>query len=222
MIELYSYRTSNGRKVSIMLEECGLDYELRTVDITVGEQNEAWFLAINPNGRIPAIIDRNGPDGRPLTLFESGAILLYLATKTDRFLPVDTKGRWVSLQWLMLQMGGVGPMFGQAFHFRHQAPASARCEDIAYGKRHYDDEVCRLCEVLDSRLSGCAYLAGEDYSIADMAVFPWIALHGWLEFELPAMPNLERWYACIRERPAVQRGMDVPRVVQPNKARRLA
>ena len=138
MIDLYTYRTSNGRKASIMLEECGLDYALHIVDITRGEQNAAAFRAINPNGRIPAIVDRDGPDGGPLTLFESGAILLYLAQKTKKFLPPDEKARWRAIQWLMWQMGGVGPNFGQAFHFLHQYPEDAPKEAIAYGQAHPD------------------------------------------------------------------------------------
>lgn len=210
MIDLYTYRTSNGRKVSIMLEECGLDYALHIVDITVGEQDAAAFRAINPNGRIPAIVDRNGPDGAPLALFESGAILLYLAQKTGAFLPDDESGRWIAIQWLMWQMGGVGPNFGQAFHYFHQHPEDAPADAIEYGRRRYGGEVRRLCAVMDARLSESGFLAGPDYTVADIATYPWIALHKWFDLDLAAMPHLRRWYETIKARPAVQRGMDVP------------
>lgn len=210
MIDLYTYRTSNGRKASIMLEECGLDYALHIVDITVGEQDVPSFRAINPNGRIPAIIDRDGPGGEPLALFESGAILLYLAGKTGRFLPSDEADRWIATQWLMWQMGGVGPNFGQAFHYLHQHPDDAPVAAIAYGRDRYMGEVCRLCAVMDDRLADSAFLAGAEYSVADIAIFPWIALHKWFDLDLAAMPHLRGWYDTIKARPAVQRGMDVP------------
>ena len=210
MIDLYTYRTSNGRKASIMLEECGLDYALHIVDITAGEQDEAGFRAINPNGRIPAIIDHDGPAGEPLALFESGAILLYLADKTGKFLPEDEIGRWIATQWLMWQMGGVGPNFGQAFHFLHQHPADAPDAAIAYGRDRYVAEVRRLCRVMDDRLAANQFLAGGDYSVADIATFPWIALHRWFDLDLAAMPHLRRWYDIVAARPAVTRGMDVP------------
>ena len=210
MIDLYTYRTSNGRKASIMLEECGLDYALHIVDITAGEQDEAGFRAINPNGRIPAIIDHDGPAGEPLALFESGAILLYLADKTGKFLPEDEIGRWIATQWLMWQMGGVGPNFGQAFHFLHQHPADAPDATIAYGRDRYVAEVRRLCRVMDDRLAANQFLAGGDYSVADIATFPWIALHRWFDLDLAAMPHLRRWYDIVAARPAVTRGMDVP------------
>lgn len=210
MIDLYTYRTSNGRKASIMLEECGLDYVLHIVDITKGEQDAPAFRAINPNGRIPAITDRDGPDGAPLTLFESGAILLYLAQKTGMFLPPDEKGRWVAVQWLMWQMGGVGPNFGQAFHFLHQYPEDVPEEEIAYGRARYGGEVSRLCDVADARLAEAAFLAGDDYSVADIATYPWIALHKWFGLDLARWPHLRRWCEEIGGRPAVRRGMDVP------------
>lgn len=210
MIDLYTYRTSNGRKVSIMLEECGLDYELHVVDITRGEQDAAAFRAMNPNGRIPAIIDRNGPDGAPLSLFESGAILLYLAQKTEKFLPPDERDRWVAVQWLMWQMGGVGPSFGQAFHFLHQFPDDAPEDEIAYGRARYGGEVSRLCDVMDARLAEAAFLGGDDYSVADIATYPWIALHKWFGLDLARWPHLRRWCDEVGARPAVRRGMDVP------------
>jgi len=210
MIDLYTYRTSNGRKASIMLEECGLDYTLHIVDITAGEQDAKVFRAINPNGRIPAIIDRDGPDGEPLALFESGAILLYLAGKTGRFLSSDEAGRWIATQWLIWQMGGVGPNFGQAFHYLHQHPEDAPVAAIEYGRERYVGELRRLCAVMDERLADSVFLAGADYSVADIATFPWIALHKWFDLDLAAMPHLRRWYDTIKARPAVQRGMDVP------------
>lgn len=210
MIDLYTYRTSNGRKVSIMLEECALDYDLHIVDITTGEQDSGAFRALNPNGRIPAIADRDGPGGAPLSLFESGAILLYLADKTGRFLPAEPRARWIATQWLMWQMGGIGPNFGQAFHFLHQHPEDAPADAIAYGRERYGGEVERLCRVMEGELSRHAFLAGPEYTVADIATFPWIALHKWFALDLAAMPHLRRWYDEIRERPAVQRGMDVP------------
>lgn len=210
MIDLYTYRTSNGRKASIMLAECGVDYTLHIVDITAGEQDAPAFRAINPNGRIPAIVDRDGPDGAPLALFESGAILLYLAQKTGSFLPENEKDRWAAIQWLMWQMGGVGPNFGQAFHFLHQHPEDAPDAAVAYGSERYGGEVRRLCDVLDARLAEAAFLAGDDYSVADIATYPWIALHKWFGLELAALPHLRRWYGEIKARPAVQQGMDVP------------
>lgn len=210
MIDLYTYRTSNGRKVSIMLAECGLDYDLHIVDITAGGQDTPAFRALNPNGRIPAIVDRDGPDGAPLTLFESGAILLYLARKTGMFLPEDEKDRWVAIQWLMWQMGGVGPNFGQAFHFLHQHPEDAPDDAIAYSRARYGGEVRRLCDVMETRLAETAFLAGEDYSVADIATYPWIALHKWFGLDLAALPHLRQWYETIKARPAVRQGMDVP------------
>lgn len=210
MIDLYTYRTSNGRKVSIMLAECGLDYDLRIVDITAGGQDTPAFRAINPNGRIPAIVDRDGPDGAPLTLFESGAILLYLAQKTGMFLPEDERNRWIAIQWLMWQMGGVGPNFGQAFHFLHQHPEDAPDDAIAYGRARYGGEVRRLCDVMETRLAETAFLAGDDYSVADIATYPWIALHKWFGLDLAALPHLRQWYETIKARPAVRQGMDVP------------
>lgn len=210
MIDLYTYRTSNGRKASIMLEECGLDYALHIVDITADEQDSPAFRAFNPNGRIPAIVDADGPRGAPLALFESGTILLYLAQKTGLFLPEDEKARWVAIQWLMWQMGGVGPNFGQAFHFLHQHPADAPDDAIAYGRARYGGEVRRLCDVMNARLAEATFLAGEDYSVADIATYPWVALHKWFDLDLDALPHLRRWYGEIKARPAVQRGMDVP------------
>jgi GST-like protein len=212
MIDLYTYRTSNGRKASIMLEEVGLDYVVHVVDITRGGQDAPAFRAINPNGRIPAIVDRDGPGGLPYALFESGAILMYLADKMGMLLPSAARvaERHRVIQWLMVQMGGVGPMFGQAFHFLHQTPDDAPEDAIAYGRRRYGGEVRRLCAVIDGRLADSAFLGGDDYSIADIATFPWLALHRWFDLDFADIPNLARWLEVVGSRPAVQLGMNVP------------
>ena len=169
MIDLYSMATPNGHKVHIMLEECGLPYRVHHIDIGKGDQFTPEFLAISPNNKIPAIVDPNGPDGKPLSLFESGAILVYLASKVDRFLGHSTREKYTVLQWLMFQMGGLGPMLGQAHHFRIYAP-----EKIDYAVNRYTNEAKRLYGVLDKQLSQHAYLAGDHYSIADIACFPWV------------------------------------------------
>ena len=204
MIELHTWSTPNGRKVSVMLEECGLPYNVHKVNIGQGEQFKPEFLSISPNNRIPGIVDPDGPDGKPMKLFESGAILVYLSGKTGKFLPASTRGKYTALQWLMFQMGGVGPMFGQAHHFLRAAP-----EQVPYGIKRYTDETRRLYGVLDKRLSEAAFLADE-YSIADIATFPWIARHEWHKVELTEFPNVKRWYDTINRRPAVVRGMAVP------------
>ncbi len=169
MIEVYSWATPNGHKIHIMLEECGLAYRAIPIDIGTGAQFAPEFLAISPNNKIPAIVDPDGPDGMPISLFESGAILLYLAAKTGRFLPADVRGRYATLEWLMFQMGGVGPMLGQAHHFRMYAP-----EQIAYAVDRYSNEAKRLYGVLDRRLATSAFVAGDEYTIADIAIFPWL------------------------------------------------
>ena len=204
MIDLYTWSTPNGRKVSIMLEETGLPYRVHAVDITKGEQHKTEFLAINPNAKIPAIVDPTGPDGQPITLFESGAILIYLAEKTGKFLPADPRTRYLTLQWLMFQMGGVGPMFGQAHHFLKFAP-----EPVPYATERYTKETRRLYGVLDARLKQAPYLAGE-YSIADIATYPWVARCEWHCVELADFPNVKAWFERIGTRPAVQKGMVVP------------
>jgi GST-like protein len=205
MIDFYTWTTPNGRKVSIMLEECGLPYRVHPVDISKGDQFKPAFLAINPNHRIPAIVDSAGPDGKPLPLFESGAILVYLSGKTGgRFLPQTDRGKYIALQWLMFQMGGVGPMFGQAHHFMR-----AKKDEIPYGTERYGAEAKRLYGVLNTRLSEAAYLADE-YSIADIATYPWVARHEWHRVDLAAFPAVKRWYDTIGARPAVARGMAVP------------
>ncbi len=203
-IELYTWSTPNGRKVSIALEEMDLGYNTHPINITKDEQFDPDFLKISPNNKIPAIVDPEGPDGAPFALFETGAILIYLAEKTGRFLPQDAKTRYVCLQWLMWQMGGFGPMLGQAHHFRRFAP-----EQIPYSVERYTKETARLYRVLDGRLGEAAYLAG-DYTIADMATYPWAARHEWQGIALEDYPNVKRWYDEIAARPGVARGMAVP------------
>ena len=209
MIELYTWGTPNGRKASIMLEECGLPYRVHKVDITQGEQFAPAYLAINPNGKIPAIVDSDGPgEGakkRPITMMESGAILVYLAGKSGRFLPESVRGKYEALQWLMFQMGGVGPMFGQTHHFLRYAP-----EKVDYAIGRYTRETARLYGVLNARLGKHEYLADE-YSIADIATFPWVARHEWHDVALATYPHVLRWFKAIANRPAVQRGMAVPK-----------
>lgn len=206
MIDLYTWSTPNGSKVSIMLEELGLAYEVHPIDINKNEQFQPWFLKIAPNNRIPAIVDRDGPDGKPLSLFESGAILIYLAEKTKSpLLPADARGRATAIQWLMWQMGGVGPMFGQAHHFLRFAK-----EDVPYGKKRYHDEAKRLYGVMDRRLAEAPYLAGDVYTIADVATYPWVARHEWHQVDLAEFVHVRRWFDVLGRRPAVEKGMKVP------------
>ena len=204
MIEVYSWATPNGHKVHIMLEECGLPYRTIAVDIGAGDQFKPEFLAISPNNKIPAIVDRDGPGGKPISLFESGAILMYLAAKTGRFMPEDIRGRYDVLQWLMFQMGGVGPLLGQAHHFRIYAP-----EKIPYAIDRYSNEARRLYGVMNKRLANSTYLAGAQYSIADIAVFPW--LRSWKNqgIDWNDHPHLRGWFDEISARPAVMRGVEV-------------
>jgi GST-like protein len=204
MIELYTWGTPNGRKVSIMLEECALPYNVHRIDIGKGDQHAPEFLAISPNGKIPAIVDTEGPDGEPMPLFESGAILIYLAGKAGKFLPASLRGKYEALEWLMFQMGGVGPMFGQVHHFVRQAK-----EEVPYAIERYSREKDRLYGVLDKRLGEAEYLAGE-YSIADIATYPWVARHEWHRTNLEDFPNVKRWFDALSARPGVQRGMAVP------------
>ena len=206
MIDLYTWTTPNGRKVSVMLEECGLAYRAHEINIGKDEQFTPEFQAINPNGRIPAIIDSEGPDGKSITMFESGAILIYLAGKTGKFLPKSARNKYDALQWLMFQMGGVGPMFGQTHHFLRAAK-----EKIPYGIERYSKETRRLYAVLDKRLAHQSYLAAGEYTIADIATYPWIARHEWHQVALEEFPNVKRWFDAIGARPAVRRGMDVPK-----------
>ena len=206
MIDLHYWPTPNGWKISIMLEECGLPYALKPVNIGRGEQFSAEFLAISPNNRMPAIVDHDPPGGgAPIALFESGAILIYLAEKTGRFLPADLRGRHATLQWLMWQMGGLGPMAGQNGHFLLYAP-----EKIPYALERYSKEVNRLYGVLDAQLARTGrYVAGGDYGIADIAIFPWIRTHKAQQIALAEFPHVERWYNALFERAAVKRGLDL-------------
>jgi GST-like protein len=203
MIELYAWGTPNGRKPLIMLEETGVPYTLHKINIMKGDQNQPDYLKINPNAKIPAMIDNEGPGGRPLRVFESGAMLIYLGEKTGKFHGADARARIAALEWLMFQMGGVGPMFGQAHHFLRQAP-----EQIPYAQERYVKEVRRLYGVMNTRLGEAPYLAG-DYSIADMATYPWVARYEWHKVALAEFPNVERWFKAIAARPAVERAMAV-------------
>jgi GSH-dependent disulfide-bond oxidoreductase len=202
MIDLYFWPTPNGQKVSIFLEEAGLPYKVIGVNIGKGEQFEPRFLEISPNNKIPAMVDHEGPDGQPISVFESGAMLIYLAEKTGKFMPKDARGRYQVIEWVMFQMGTVGPMLGQANHFRNYAP-----ERLQYAIDRYVNESKRIFNVMDRRLAGREYLAGE-YSIADMASWPWIVTRG-KDGEYAEFANLKRWVDAIGERPAVKRGMAV-------------
>lgn len=204
MIDFYTWRTPNGYKISIMLEECGLPYQVFPIDITKNQQFAPDYLKISPNNKIPTIVDHEGPGGKPLSLFESGAILIYLAEKTGKFLSADSRIRYATLQWLMWQMGGFGPMLGQAHHFRRFAP-----EKVPYAIDRYTSEAKRLYGVLEKRLSEAAYLA-EEYSIADMAVFPWATRHEWQGIDIAEFPNIKRWLDAIGARVAVKAGLAVP------------
>lgn len=200
MIDLYTFTTPNGRKASIMLEEVGLPYNVHKIDITKNDQFTPEYIAINPNSKIPAIIDRDAD----MTVFESGAILMYLAEKTEKLLPTDQKGRYLVIEWLMLQMGSVGPMFGQLNHFKKFAP-----EKIPYAIERYEKETLRLYGVLDQQLKDNEFICG-DYSIADVATYPWVAVYQSQELTLDNHPNLKRWVETVQQRPAVQSGMKVP------------
>lgn len=204
MIDVYSWPTPNGRKVHIMLEECGLEYNAHPINIGKAEQFKPDFLEISPNNRIPAITDDQGPDGNPISLFESGAILIYLAEKTDKFLPKDQRLKYETIQWLMFQMGGVGPMFGQSNHFSHYA-----VEKIPYAIDRYVNESRRLYSVMDKRLEQVKYLAGNDYSIADIATHPWAQGFERRGVNENEYPNVKRWVELIHNRPAVKRGIQV-------------
>ena len=203
-IDVFSWPTPNGHKVHIMLEECGLPYRAHPINIGKGDQFAPEFLAISPNNKIPAITDPDGPDGQPISLFESGAILVYLAGKTGQFMPQGDRERYDVLQWLMFQMGGVGPMLGQAHHFRLYAP-----EKLPYAIERYTNEAKRLYGVIDKQLAKHRFIAGKSYSIADIAIFPW--LRSWQNqgIVLDDYPHLKKWFEGIAERPAVQRGVKV-------------
>ena len=202
-IQLYYWPTPNGWKLSIFLEEAGLPYEVVPVNIMAGDQYDPEFLKISPNNKMPAIVDPDGPDGEPISMFESGAILIYLAEKTSMLLPESPRQRLLVLQWLMFQMGHVGPMLGQAHHFRSYAP-----EKIAYAIDRYTNEAARLYNVMDDRLTQTEFFA-DDYSIADIAIFPWLRSHDVQGQDMNDFPNLKRWFDAMNERPAVQRGLKV-------------
>ena len=206
MIDLYTWTTPNGRKVSIMLEECALPYRVHKINIgTNAEQFTAEYLKINPNGKIPSIVDSDGPGGKRIAMMESGAILIYLAEKTKKFFP--EKYHYQVLQWLMFQMGGVGPMFGQAHHFMR-----AKKDEIPYGSERYGNEAKRLYGVMDLQLQKNEFISGSEYTIADMAIYPWTARYEWHRVDLASFKNVKRWYDKVGARPAVVKGMAVPAV----------
>ena len=214
MIDLYYWTTPNGHKISLFLEEAGLPYNVHPINISQGDQFKPDFLKIAPNNRIPAIVDQNPSDGgAPISLFESGAILLYLAEKTGQFIPKNLRSRQEALQWLFWQMGGLGPMAGQNHHFSQFAP-----EKIPYAIKRYVDETARLYGVLDRRLADRAFVAGEDYSIADMAIYPWIVSHKWQSQSLEDFPHVQRWFNSIKERPATVRAYELVQKVNPPKS----
>ena len=219
MIDLYYWPTPNGHKITIFLEETGLDYKIVPVNIGKGEQFTPEFLKISPNNRMPAIVDHKGPGGKPLALFESGAILIYLGEKTGKFLPTEPHAKYTTIQWVMFQMGGVGPMFGQRGHFMRAAP-----EKIPYAIDRYTNESRRLLNVMEKRLGEAEYLAG-DYSIADMATFPWVVGTRREPEQLESRPNFTRWLDAIAERPAVKRGLavmgDLPQTPLSDEARSI-
>ena len=207
MIDFYTCATPNGQKIHIMLEETGLEYSEHWIDINKGDQFAPEFLAISPNNKIPAILDDDGPGGAPLSLFESGAILLYLARKTGKFLPEEPGTHWDVMQWLFWQVGGFGPMLGQAHHFNAYAPMNPSGPVVLpYAQARYTNEAGRLYHVLDRRLAERDHVAG-DYSIADMAIFPWCRLYGRQGLRIEDFPNVKRWFDVIAARPAVAEGM---------------
>ena len=204
MIDLYTWPTPNGHKVHIMLEELEIPYKVIPINIGEGDQFKPDFLKISPNNKMPAMVDPDGPDGAPISIFESAAILLYLAEKTGRFMPQDMRGRYNAMQWLMFQMGSVGPMLGQAHHFRGYAPRK-----IKYAIDRYTNEAGRIYGVINRRLGESAWLAGDDYSIVDMATFPWLRSYERQGQVLEDFPYLKKWFETIEARPAVQRGVEV-------------
>jgi GST-like protein len=202
MITLHAWPTPNAHKVSIMLEECGLEYEVEAVDITTGDQFAPAFLDLSPNNRMPALVDDEGPEGKSVSIFESGAILIYLADKTGKFMPPSGNARYDVMQWLMFQMGNLGPICGQAHHFRDAAP-----DRVPYAINRFTDEAGRLYGVMDRRMAETTYLAGDGYSIADMACWPWVRVHRYHGQPWDNFPNVKRWFDDIAARPAVQEGM---------------
>ena len=204
MIDLYTWPTPNGHKIHIMLEETGLPYRVHAIDIGAGDQFKPEFLKISPNNKMPAMIDSDGPDGKPISMFESGAMLLYLASKSGKFLPENLRERWSTLQWLMFQMGGVGPMLGQAHHFLVYAP-----EKIPYAMQRYSKEANRLYGVMDRRLAESKFIACDEYTIADMAIMPWLRYPDRQGVDIADYPHVKKWFDGIAARPAVQRGLQV-------------
>ena len=206
MYDLYTWGTPNGRKVSVMLEECGLGYNVHKINIGQNvDQFTPAYVAMNPNSKIPVLVDSDGPEGKPYAMMESGAILIYLSGKTGKFLPKSTKGKYDALQWLMFQMASVGPMFGQVHHFLRAAP-----EPVPYAENRYVKEKDRLYAVLNSRLGQVPYLAGDEYTIADIATYPWVSRFDYHKTNLADFPNVKAWFDKLGARPAVQRGMAVP------------
>ncbi len=204
MIDLYTWPTPNGHKIHIMLEETGLPYSVHPIDIGAGDQFKPEFLKISPNNKMPAMVDSDGPGGKPISMCESGAMLLYLASKTGKFLPEDIRERWSTLQWLMFQMGGVGPMLGQAHHFLGYAP-----EKIAYAMNRYSREANRLYDVMDRRLAESKFIACDAYTIADIAIMPWLRVPERQGVDITDYPHVNKWFDGIAARPAVQRGLAV-------------
>jgi GST-like protein len=204
-IDLYTWKTSNGKKATIMLEECGLPYNIHPIDISTDVQFSDEFVKINPNSKIPAMIDPDGPGGKPYTLFESGAMLMYLAEKSGKFMPKEMGARYQVIQWVMFQMGGIGPIFGQVHHFKRAAK-----EQVPYAINRYYNECRRLYGVLDKHLADKDYLANNEVSIADFCVLPWVFRHTWQEVDLADFPNVNRWYDTLMARPALTRGMNLP------------
>ena len=206
MYDLYTWGTPNGRKVSVMLEECGFAYNVHKINIGQNvDQFTPQYVAMNPNSKIPVLVDSDGPEGKPYAMMESGAILIYLSGKTGKFLPKSAKGKYDALQWLMFQMASVGPMFGQVHHFLRAAP-----EPVPYAENRYVKEKDRLYAVLNSRLGQVSYLAGDEYTIADIATYPWVSRFDYHKTNLADFPNVKAWFDKIGARPAVQRGMAVP------------
>ena len=204
-IDLYTWKTSNGKKVTIMMEECELEYKIHPIDISTDIQFSEGFVKVNPNSKIPAIVDPDGPNGRPFTVIESGAILMYLAEKTGLFLPAEMQRKYEVIQWVMFQMGGIGPIFGQVHHFKRAAK-----EKVPYAINRYCKECRRLYGVLDSRLEGREYIANNEVSIADFCTVPWVFRHDWQEIDLDEFTNVKRWYDNMMQRPALTRGMNLP------------
>jgi GST-like protein len=202
MYDLYNWPTSNGKKINIMVEELGVEYTIHPIAIGKDDQFTPEYVKINPNSKIPAIIDQDGPGGKPYTLFESGAILMYMGEKHGQFYPQDLAKRYETIQWLMFQMGGIGPIFGQAHHFRRAAP-----EKVPYGIERYTKEARRLWGVLDGRLAEHEWVAAGEYTIADIAIFPWTQRYEWEGIALEEFPNVKRWYEVVGARPGVQRGL---------------